>query len=67
MDDKILNGILNNNIKIEEYKDNFIYVLQNHYEFHLSILIDAIFGFDENRKYISNINIEQVFIVVHRY
>ena len=67
LDDKILNDILNNNIEIEEYKDNFIYVLQNHYEFHLSILIDAIFGFEENRKYISNINIEQVFIVVHRY
>jgi hypothetical protein len=52
LDDKILNDILNNNIEIEEYNHNFIYVLQNHYEFHLSILIDAIFGFEENRKYI---------------
>jgi len=38
LDDKILDDILNNNNEMEEYKDNAIYILQNDYEKHLSVL-----------------------------
>ena len=56
LDDKILDDILNNNNEMEEYKDNAIYILQNHYKFNLSVLFAMISDFDENRKYIFKYN-----------